>query len=74
VRSYLPFAVGLILVWELVFPLAVFRPRTRWWILGVGIVFHLSTLFLMNIFFPHQLVLYLMFVDWDGVAQRFGTR
>ena len=74
VRSYLPFAVGLILVWELLFPLAVFWPRTRGWILGVGIVFHLSTLFLMNIFFPHQLVLYLMFVDWDALARRFSVR
>jgi hypothetical protein len=24
----------------------------------------------MNIFFPHQLVLYLIFVDWDQVARR----
>ena len=74
VRSYLPFAVGLILVWELLFPLAVFWPRTRGWILGVGIVFHLSTLFLMNIFFPHQLVLYLMFLDWDALARRVRRR
>ena len=74
VRSYLPFAVGLVLVWELLFPLAVFWPRTRWWILGAGIVFHLSTLFVMNIFFPHQLVLYLMFVDWDAVARRVTVR
>lgn len=71
VRSYLPFAVGLVLVWELVFPLAVFWPRSRWWLLSVGVLFHLSTLFLMNIFFPHQLVLYLIFVDWDAIARRF---
>ena len=65
VRSYLPYAVGFVLVWELLFPLAVFWRRARWWILGVGVVFHLSTLFVMNIFFPHQLALYLIFVDWD---------
>jgi len=65
VRSYLPFAVGLVLIWELLFPLAIFWRRVRWWILGVGIVFHLSTLFLMNIFFPHQLAMYLIFVNWD---------
>jgi hypothetical protein len=64
-RSYLPFAVGLVLLWELCFPLAVFFRRLRWWILGVGIVFHVLTLFFMNIFFPHQLVLYLLFVNWD---------
>ncbi len=43
----------------------IFWRRLRWWILGFGIVFHLSTLFLMNIFFPHHLAMYLIFVDWD---------
>ena len=65
VRAYLPYVVGLVLLWEFLFPLAVFCHRFRWWILGAGIVFHLSTLFFMNIFFPHQLVLYLLFVNWD---------
>jgi hypothetical protein len=67
VTSYLPYAVGLVLLWEIVFPLAVFCHRLRWWILTAGIVFHLSTLFFMNIFFPHQLALYLLFIDWDRV-------
>ena len=70
IRSYLPYAVGLVLLWELFFPLAVFWRRARWLILGVGVVFHLSTLFVMNIFFPHQLLLYLLFIDWDAVALR----
>jgi hypothetical protein len=61
----LPVLVALVLIWEFIFPLAVFIPRLRWWILGGGVVFHLSTLFLMNIFFPHQLALYLLFVNWD---------
>jgi hypothetical protein len=74
IRSYLPYAVALVLLWELLFPMAVFWRRARWLILAVGVVFHLSTLFLMNIFFPHQLVLYLMFVDWDGLARRFTVR
>jgi Vitamin K-dependent gamma-carboxylase len=65
VKAYLPFAVAFVLIWELAFPLAVFWRRVRWWILGVGIAFHVSTLFLMNIFFPHQLAMYLIFVDWD---------
>lgn len=72
VREYLPYAVGLVLIWELLFPVAVFWRRARWWILGMGIVFHLSTLFVMNIFFPHQLVLYLIFVDWDRMVHRSG--
>ena len=65
VRSYLPFAVGLVLVWELLFPLAVLWRHVRWWILGIGILFHLATLFFMNIFFPYQLAMYLIFVNWD---------
>jgi len=65
VRQYLPFAVVFVLIWELLFPLAIFWRRIRWWVLGIGVVFHVSTLFLMNIFFPHQLAMYLVFVDWD---------
>jgi hypothetical protein len=34
-------------------------------------VFHLSTVFFMNIFFPHQLALYLLFVNWDKLRARF---
>lgn len=74
VREYLPYAVGVVLIWELIFPVAVFWRRARWWIVGMGLVFHLSTLFVMNIFFPHQLVLYLIFVDWDWIAGRTNVR
>ena len=73
VRAYLPFAVGLVLLWEFIFPLAVFFPKVRWWILGAGIAFHLSTLFFMNIFFPHQLALYLLFVNWDKLRAQSVT-
>ena len=68
-KDYLPFAVGFILLWELAFPLAIFWRRLRWWILGAGIAFHISTLFLMNIFFPHHLAMYLIFVNWDRFNQ-----
>lgn len=64
-KAYLPVVMALVLAWELLFPVAVFFPRWRWLILGGGVVFHLSTLFFMNIFFPHQLALYLLFVNWD---------
>ena len=70
VREYVPYAVGLVLLWEFIFPLAVFFPKVRWWILGAGVVFHLSTLFFMNIFVPHQLALYLLFVNWDTLLER----
>lgn len=68
IRQYLPFAVGFVLLWELLFPLAVLWKRARWYFLGFGVVFHLSTLFLMNIFFPYQLALYLVFVDWPRLT------
>jgi hypothetical protein len=65
VKQYLPFAVAFVLIWELLFPLAIFWQRVRWWILGIGIVFHFATLFVMNIFFPHQLAMYFVFVNWE---------
>lgn len=69
IRNYLPVAVGLVLCWELLFPIAIFVRRLRWWFLLFGIVFHVSTLFLMNIFFPYQLAMYLVFVDWESVRR-----
>jgi hypothetical protein len=75
VKIFLPVAVALVLLWELSFPLAIFFRRLRWWILGAGVLFHLSTLFFMNIFFPHQLALYLIFVNWDRLLdQRAATQ
>jgi len=73
VREYVPYAVGLVLLWEFIFPLAVFIPKMRWWILGAGMVFHLSTMFFMNIFFPHQLAMYLLFVNWDTLRSQSRT-
>ena len=66
VRAFLPVVMALVLLWELCFPLAVFFARLRWLFLAGGIAFHLSTLFFMNIFFPHQLALYLLFINWDA--------
>jgi hypothetical protein len=74
VREYLPYAVALILIWELLFPLAVFFRRIRWLILTFGVVFHISTLFLMNIFFPHQLLMYVVFINWDRYPRRCRVR
>ena len=68
VRGLLPIVVVLVVLWELIFPLAIFWPRSRWWILGFGVVFHIATLFVMNIFFPYQLAMYLIFVDWERLG------
>lgn len=67
-RAVLPFVVGVVLIWELIFPLAVFVRKLRWPILAFGVAFHVATLFLMNIFFPYQLAMYLVFIDWERVA------
>ena len=64
VHQYTPIFVALVLLWELLFPLAIFFKRARLIILGLGIVFHLGTIFFMNIFFPYHLAMYLVFVDW----------
>lgn len=72
-RDYLPAVVVLVVLWELLFPVAVFWKRVRWPILTIGVVFHLSTLFLMNIFFPFHLAMYSVFVNWPGVAAWLGS-
>ena len=74
IKQYLPIAVAIVLVWELLFPLAIFWQRIRWWILGIGVVFHFATLFVMNIFFPHQLAMYLVFVDWKTRTGRISNQ
>jgi len=69
VKQYLLFAVAFVLIWELLFPLAIFFQRIRWWILWIGVLFHLATLLVMNIFFPHQLAMYLIFVNWEPLTR-----
>ena len=70
VREYTPILLAIVVLWELSFPLAIFFRRARVVILALGIVFHLGTLFFMNIFFPYHLAMYLVFVDWGRVRQR----
>ena len=70
VREYTPIFVALVLLWELLFPLALFFRRARLIILALGIVFHLGTLFFLNVFFPYHLAMYLVFVDWGGWVRK----
>jgi hypothetical protein len=69
-REYTPPLVALVLLWELLFPLAVWFPRARVVILTAGVFFHLGTLIFMNIYFPYHLAMYLVFVDWPGVVRK----
>lgn len=67
VRDYLGLVMIVTIAWEILFPLAVFWRRSRWWFLGFGILFHLVTLFTMNIFFSNLMMMYLIFIDWNAV-------
>jgi hypothetical protein len=58
-------------LWELLFPLAVWFPRARVVILVSGVLFHAGTLVFMNVFFPYHLAMYLVFVDWPWAARKF---
>ena len=58
------------LLWELAFPLAIFSRVARRIILPFGIVFHLSTIYFMNISFPYHMAAYVVFIDWPWVASR----
>ena len=66
-RQYTPIVVALVLIWEIVFPAAIFWKRARWVILGFGVVFHLATLLLLNFLFLYQLAMYMVFIDWTRV-------
>lgn len=62
--------VVVVLLWELVFPLAIVSKVARRIILPFGIIFHVSTIFFMNISFPYHIAAYLVFIDWPRVASR----
>ena len=70
IREYTPILVALVVLWELLFPLAIFFRRARLIILALGIFFHLGTLFFMNIYFPYHLAMYIVFVDWGRLRRR----
>lgn len=70
IKSYTPIFVMMVLLWELIFPLAIFSKRLRWPILMFGVVFHVATLLLMNFIFLYHLLMYLVFIDWDRAIDR----
>jgi hypothetical protein len=62
--------VLLLVLWELAFPLAIFSKTARRVILPLGVIFHLGTLFFMNVFFPYHLAAYAVFIDWPRLLTR----
>jgi hypothetical protein len=73
-RTVTPFLVALVVLWELAFPLALLNRRFRWVLLTFGLVFHLTTLFLMNFLFFYQLAMYVVFIDWKAVLHWLSQR
>jgi len=62
--------VAIVVLWEFAFPLAIFSKNARRIILSFGILFHLATIFFMNLSFPYHLAAYAVFVDWPKLAVR----
>lgn len=69
-REFTPYAMAAVWIWELAFPLGLWSKRARVLILSAGVLFHLSTLIFMNIFFPYHLAMYLVFVDWPAAFKK----
>ena len=63
-RGVTSLVVVMLLLWELAFPLAIFSKTARRVILPLGVVFHLATMFFMNVVFPYHLAAYAVFIDW----------
>lgn len=62
--------IVMVVVWEFTFPLAIFSRVARRIILSFGVLFHLTTIFFMNLSFPYHLAAYLVFVDWSQVITQ----
>ncbi|WMJ74267.1 hypothetical protein RCC89_13980 [Cytophagaceae bacterium ABcell3] len=60
----------LALVFQLGFTLAVFIPKTRWVLLPIGIIFHMSTyvFFGVGAFYSPWWLMYLFFIPWDRLS------
>ena len=75
IRGFATLMIVLIVLWEFTFPLAIFSKRGRRIILPLGVVFHVSTIFFMNLSFPYHLAAYAVFIDWPRLGSRIrGSR
>ena len=75
--SLLPVAIHklstwLTLAWEIGFPLLIVHRLTRTATLVLGVIFHLVTLFTLEVgaFAIYSLVFYVVFVPWEGLRRR----
>jgi predicted DCC family thiol-disulfide oxidoreductase YuxK len=73
-RWIVPIAAAIAVVWEILYPLALVSRAARAFYFVTGVVFHLTTMLLINITFPCQAAMYLIWVNWQYVSDRlFGT-
>jgi hypothetical protein len=72
-RGFMTAALVLVFLWELAFPLAIVSRIARRVILPLGVIFHVSTLLFMNLFFPYHLAAYAVFIDWPRVISALGN-
>jgi uncharacterized membrane protein YphA (DoxX/SURF4 family) len=61
-----------VMAWEISFPILVWNPRLRPWVLALGVLFHLSNLVLIEVgMFPlYMLCLYLPFLPGERLRKR----
>lgn len=63
-RGMMALAVALVVLWEFLFPLAIVSKMARRVILSFGLLFHLLTVFFLNLAFPYYVAAYAVFIDW----------
>ncbi|MBI3866127.1 MAG: HTTM domain-containing protein [Planctomycetia bacterium] len=63
-------------IWEIVFIFTVFQQRLRWWMLAIGTIFHIMTVFTLGlIIFPVVITAsYLVFLSEEDVKKIVGWR
>jgi hypothetical protein len=56
-------------VFDLVFPIVIFKPATRWFMLPLAILFHIGNAVLFHVVFQEATLL-LLFINWQPLADR----
>jgi hypothetical protein len=69
-REIMTLVVIVVVLWEVAFPLAIVSKIARRVILLFGVLFHLGTIFFMNVAFPYHIAAYAVFIDWPRLVAR----
>ena len=72
-QELIPVATAVALGWEILFPLSLIFRSLLPWFLCSGLMFHVGTMLIMNITFPNQVAMYMVFVNWPSVFARLGA-